>query len=466
MEMSEHKAAEHEPFNWAAAKPRQFWPIMDAWRNTENAENLCRALQKILDERYLIKHCYELHPAGFNRRLMEVAAKTPYRHILLLRRDEYARLISKFIAEGQGTWFKDYARQVFSEVAEGRRKLEPLPTDRMVAHYQRCRDATRAIRTGLTRVGLEFKEIYYEELYSGSEASRLANTQALLDFLGFTHAEIEQNASLVDQKIFHSGQDTPAVAPFVPNLQEVTEALAAQGCFPLSSSEPDPRVESEAGPTSAAKDSTEKGNEMAIQDAPAADHASSTGPRAKLRAELQHLVQSYDARGPVLEIAVDVRDLAVPSIEHFHGEQRHVIGLGGGVQLEGVTSHASHPHDMRGLFADGSVGTVISNKALAHDPMFWQTVDEIRRVLVPGGLASFVTPCFSKAPNEAGVIAVGRKGNPVADVTVTYRVHASPDFWRISPQAMKNVILAGFDVQEVRVKMMPPYVFGVGIKSK
>ena len=205
---------------------------------------------------------------------------------------------------------------------------------------------------------------------------------------------------------------------------------------------------------------------MAIQEAPAAGHNSPTGPRAKLRAEVQRLVETYAARGPVLEIATDVRDLAVSSIEQFRGEQRHVIGLGEEAQLEGVTSHASDPHDLRDLFADGSVGTVISNKALAHDPMFWVTVDEIRRVLVPGGLAIFVTPCFSKVPNDAGVIPVGRKGNPVADVTVTHRVHASPDFWRISPQAMKNVILAGFDVQEVRVKMMPPYVFGVGIKSK
>jgi len=50
-------------------------------------------------------------------------------------------------------------------------------------------------------------------------------------------------------------------------------------------------------------------------------------------------------------------------------------------------------------------------------------------------------------------------------VTVTYKVHSTPDYWRISPQAMKNVILHGFDVQEVRVKMMPPYVFGVGLKA-
>ncbi len=37
------------------------------------------------------------------------------------------------------------------------------------------------------------------------------NALALMEFLGFTHAEIAQNASLIDQKIFHSGQNTRAL---------------------------------------------------------------------------------------------------------------------------------------------------------------------------------------------------------------------------------------------------------------
>jgi SAM-dependent methyltransferase len=195
--------------------------------------------------------------------------------------------------------------------------------------------------------------------------------------------------------------------------------------------------------------------------APAAPH----GPRARLRAEIQRLIEAHSPHGAVLEIAADSRDLATPSIAYFEGEERHVIGLGEDAEKDGVTFHGGHPHDMSQLFPDGKFGVVISNRSMARDARFLRTAEEIRRVLAPGGLAIIITPCFSMVPNDAGAVAVGRKGIPVPDLTVTYRVHATPDYWRISPQAMRNVILEGLEVQEVRVKLMPPFVFGVGVKA-
>jgi len=469
MEMSEHKSADHEPFNWARAKPRQFWPITEAWQKTKNVATLTRSLRALFADKYLIKHCYEIHTDDFNQFLMEASARVSYRHIILYRRDEYARLISKYIAESHGTWFKDYAERVFDEVAEGRRKLGSLPVDKMVAHYMRCRNATEFIRSGLTRLGVDFKEIYYEDLYSGDAETRLKHVHDLLDFLGFTAADIEKHAALIDQKIFHSGQNTGGVARFVPNLDQVREALATVGCHPRAADGQDSRSGAEPGQPAEAPEAspTEQDGATASEEgaAPATAPAAPHGPRAKLRAEIQRLVETHSPKGAVLEIAVDERDLATPSIAYFTGAERHVIGLGQDAERDGVTFHGGGAHDMRELFPDGKFGVVISNRSMAGDARFLHTAEEIRRVLAPGGLAIFITPCFSMGPNDAGVVAVGRKGNPVADVTVTYRVHATPDYWRISPQAMKNVILDGFEVQEVRVKMMPPFVFGVGLKA-
>jgi hypothetical protein len=44
MEMSEHRSAEHEPFNWSRNKPRQFWPIVEAWNDTNDLKALTRSL--------------------------------------------------------------------------------------------------------------------------------------------------------------------------------------------------------------------------------------------------------------------------------------------------------------------------------------------------------------------------------------------------------------------------------------
>ena len=72
MDMSEHRSAEHEPFNWAKKQPRQFWPITDAWNNTKNSEALRASFGDLLEQRYLIKHCYELLSMSFNLHLMQI----------------------------------------------------------------------------------------------------------------------------------------------------------------------------------------------------------------------------------------------------------------------------------------------------------------------------------------------------------------------------------------------------------
>jgi hypothetical protein len=59
---------------------------------------------------------------------------------------------------------------------------------------------------------------------------------------------------------------------------------------------------------------------------------------------------------------------------------------------------------------------------------------------------------------------VGAKGNPIPDTTVTYRVHTPQDYWRISPQAMRQVVLESFEALEVKTAMMPPRIFAVGRK--
>ena len=109
MAMSEHRSAEHEPFNWAKKQPRQFWPITEAWNTTHNADVLRGSLEGLFAQRYLIKHCYELLSMSFNMHLMQAAVGTAYRHVVLRRRDEPSRLVSKFIAESQVSFFYYYS---------------------------------------------------------------------------------------------------------------------------------------------------------------------------------------------------------------------------------------------------------------------------------------------------------------------------------------------------------------------
>jgi hypothetical protein len=432
MQMSEHRPTEHEPFNWARKNPRQFWPVADAWNKTKDAQALAGSLDAIFAQNYLIKHCYELLSVSFNEQLMLALAKTYYRHILLLRRDEAGRLFSKFIAEAQGTWFRDYARRVFADIADGQRALDPLPVDEIVAHYKHCRRMTELVVGWLSELGPECKRIYYEDLYTGGRRQREKNLHELFDFLGFTTADVARYENIIAAKIFHGGQDTKSIAGFVPNLKMVMTALEGAG--------------------------------YGAADVGEAARKAPVKPAMRIATELRKFVELHDTRGPYLEIGVSPgrpRVLVGPS---FENQEVHTLGPKPLPHANGMKCHLGQPDDMRALFPDGRFATVVWNDALAHEPRFWFALEELWRVLAGGGILVLAAPGFSRAADRAGVMVASPRGNAIPDTTPTYRIHASPDYWRFSPQAMTNVLLAGYEVRQVKVSSMPPRIFGIGIK--
>jgi hypothetical protein len=229
MAMSEHKSADHEPFNWRHHKPRQFGHIARNWVETKDDAALDTALTEIFAARFLIKHCYELHGTLFSSRLVRAAARTNYRHVLLLRRDELSRLVSKYIAEANGTWFKDYAAKVYTRILARERAIAPLPIGSLVKHFTHCRRVTAQLRELFYLFNVDTREIYYEDLYLGDRAARLSQLNDLFEFIGFTPETIAAHQPDIEEKIFTSGQNTADVMPFVPNLEKVRNALAAAG---------------------------------------------------------------------------------------------------------------------------------------------------------------------------------------------------------------------------------------------
>jgi FkbM family methyltransferase len=230
MQASDHPPAEHEPFNWARDKPRQFWPIVEAWTASRDRVALLKDLEALAARRFLIKHCYELFPLAFNVALIEATAKAGYRHILLRRLDEGGRLVSKFIAETQGTWFADYGREVYAEVKQARRELQPLPVDQMVAQYHHARHGTAALRRAFEERGVSVLETTYEDLYRSEPVLRAQHIATLLEALDVRpEARASATAAFLD-KARQGGQQTFSVLSYVPNIEEVVEGLAAAGC--------------------------------------------------------------------------------------------------------------------------------------------------------------------------------------------------------------------------------------------
>lgn len=104
-------------------------------------------------------------------------------------------------------------------------------------------------------------------------------------------------------------------------------------------------------------------------------------------------------------------------------------------------------------FADASFDLVLCNATLEHDRRFWLSVEEMRRVLEPGGLLVIGVPGFVKDPEHDR----GRW-------TRTYRVHFDFDYYRFSDQAVREVFFESMERVETSVVGMPPRIIGYGWK--
>ncbi len=100
----------------------------------------------------------------------------------------------------------------------------------IVKHFDRCRTVTGETRELLHSSNVETREIYYEDIYGGERETRLLHLNGLLEFLGFMPETIEAHRADLEDKIFNGGLKTANILPFVPNLTEVTKALAKAGC--------------------------------------------------------------------------------------------------------------------------------------------------------------------------------------------------------------------------------------------
>lgn len=188
-------------------------------------------------------------------------------------------------------------------------------------------------------------------------------------------------------------------------------------------------------------------------------------------AAFDRICRARGAEAPVLEIgAVAAPDtlLLLPAVRHLSG--RVGVNLDGPFEVDGCTVHRGNANDMP-VFADASFGTVLCNAVLEHDPWFWKSVSEMRRVLRPGGLMVIGVPAFqdlgmARWTRLLRLLPLPRR---VVDgwraSTLTLHVHEHPlDCYRFSAEACRRVLLEGLSDIEVETVLVPPRAIASGIR--
>ena len=178
----------------------------------------------------------------------------------------------------------------------------------------------------------------------------------------------------------------------------------------------------------------------------------------------------------VLEIGVTRHDIPLLTLPSLAGARIKVgVDLAEGFRGENYCVLQGDANAMT-FFADGVFDLVLCNSVLEHDPRFWLTLMEARRVARPGAFMVFGVPGFSKMGEQVGVSMMRRLArlpwigthwrsrlDALEAGTSTLGIHAFPsDYYRFSEQAMREVILQDLVCIQTKRVMEPPRIIGWG----
>jgi hypothetical protein len=196
---------------------------------------------------------------------------------------------------------------------------------------------------------------------------------------------------------------------------------------------------------------------------------------ARIYKEFRKIVCELRPSGHVLEIGA-VADasslLAMPELSQ--ATELIGINLAPASSYENFAIVSGNANHMP-MFADASFDCVLCNATLEHDPYFWLTCGEIRRVIKQGGLAIIGVPSYTKNGDLVTTKIYGplrrllgcRLGLSlgILDASLTFREHYGPgDYYRFSEMSCREILLGGFRDVTVRSIMVPPRTICFGFR--
>jgi hypothetical protein len=177
-------------------------------------ESLCATRQSV-------KHLYEECPDANNIALARAATRHGYRHIHLVRCNEFARLVSRDIATQKEAWTPELAASRFAALKAGDDNLQPLNVNHLLNLHWMAVHRWRAIRE---QVGT-LLTVRFEDLTAVDRPRRHKTLRRLGAYLGLSHEELGK----LERAMINGGQRTHAVWNLAPNIGELRRALIGAG---------------------------------------------------------------------------------------------------------------------------------------------------------------------------------------------------------------------------------------------
>ncbi|HEX8234272.1 MAG TPA: hypothetical protein VF559_13110 [Caulobacteraceae bacterium] len=203
-----------EPFNW----DRAFGPYSKRLARGGSAAEFYASLLPELDRPLVIKHCVELMQRKVNAALFSVSLLQEFRHVILYRKDELARMRSLVIAESTGFWGQSRVDAYDDYLGKHPQIIKPYDEAKTLRVVDFGIEQLRAIRTALKELKIGFTELRLEELYADGPEAAYDTLEKELTKLGVSLAGIRRNAVL--GKLQRGEQGSSALLKHVPSAPD------------------------------------------------------------------------------------------------------------------------------------------------------------------------------------------------------------------------------------------------------
>lgn len=193
-----------------------------------------------------------------------------------------------------------------------------------------------------------------------------------------------------------------------------------------------------------------------------------------VRQAFRDILQRLPEPERVIEIGQDRDHLSLIDLpELTRARERFAVGTSAGGDQTGVTYVVGNANDLSGL-PDGHFDLVLCNSMLEHDPCFWLSLAEMRRITRSGGHMIVGVPGFSRMEARRRPfrlwlqsLLTGRSTEALAASSSTLGLHAYPDdFYRFSRSAVERVFLQGCEDKILLEVLDPPRIIGLGRRCR
>lgn len=188
--------------------------------------------------------------------------------------------------------------------------------------------------------------------------------------------------------------------------------------------------------------------------------------------------------GAVLEVGAIPSKLSLLNMKCLKNATEKIgINLDGPYKYNDFKIIKGNANDMK-IFKDETFDTVLCSAVLEHDKFFWKTISEIKRVTKRGGIIVIGVPGYADLSIERFIRKIlptgkyqkknavyqkipfiGRYLGSLYQSTVTFKLHDYPgDYYRFSPQTVREVFFEGMKNVDIRILMVPPRIIASGIK--